>query len=141
MPYKIVYSSQATVPMRLDDLEAILVDARAGNEARHVTGALIYVDGVFLQILEGEEATVRALMRSIAADSRHSAVTVFQEGEVAERSFADWRMAYLQASPDQLLAWAGLHGTTTVESILRNLGDDPGRVSRVVRGILATLAA
>jgi hypothetical protein len=54
MPYQIMYSSQATKPMTVAALEEILADARAGNEERNVTGALVYVDGVFFQIIEGE---------------------------------------------------------------------------------------
>ena len=74
MPYQIMYSSQATKPMTVADLEAILEDARSGNEARNVTGALVYVDGVFFQIIEGDKDDVQKLMASIAADSRHHSV-------------------------------------------------------------------
>ena len=45
MPYQLAYSSQAAKPMTAADLEKILVDARAGNETRNITGVLIYVDG------------------------------------------------------------------------------------------------
>lgn len=69
MPYQIMYSSQATEPMTMTDLENILADARAGKQARNVTGALVYVDGVFFQILEGEEDVVRNLMSNIARDT------------------------------------------------------------------------
>ena len=55
MPYQIMYSSQASAPMTVAGLEQILADARTGNQARDVTGALVYVDGVFFQILEGEK--------------------------------------------------------------------------------------
>lgn len=141
MPYQIIYSSQAKAAMGVAELEAILDDARAGNAARQVTGALIYVDGVFLQILEGEASTLRSLMRSIAADTRHAAVKVFHEGEVDARSFGDWHMAFVSATPAQLSAWAGLAGTATVESILADLDRDPQRTPRFVRGLLAALAA
>jgi hypothetical protein len=40
-----------------DGAGKILVDARAGNEARNVTGALVFVEGVFLQILEGDKTS------------------------------------------------------------------------------------
>ena len=65
MTYQLIYSSQATVPMSVAELEEILVDARAGNEKRNITGALVYIDGIFLQVLEGERETVLSLMRSI----------------------------------------------------------------------------
>ena len=58
MTYQMMYSSKAVQPMSTQDLRGILDDAREGNVARGVTGVLVYADGVFLQILEGEEDTV-----------------------------------------------------------------------------------
>ncbi|MDH4051485.1 MAG: BLUF domain-containing protein, partial [Rubrivivax sp.] len=136
----IIYSSQATAPMSVPELEKILVDARAGNEARNVTGALVYVDGVFLQILEGDESTVRGVMRNIAGDTRHTDVKVFHQAEVDARAFGSWRMAYVNATPEQLSAWAGLPGTATIESILSDLDRDPHRASGIARGMLEALA-
>jgi len=49
MPFQIIYSSQATELMTVTELEEILSDARVGNKARNITGALIYVDGVFFR--------------------------------------------------------------------------------------------
>ena len=74
---QIIYSSKATRPMASTLLEQILVDARSGNEARDVTGVLVYVVGVFLQILEGERAVLDALLASIRADTRHESMKVF----------------------------------------------------------------
>ena len=53
MPYQIMYSSQATKPMTVTDLEKILTDARVGNQARNVTGALVYVDGCAFKSSKG----------------------------------------------------------------------------------------
>jgi hypothetical protein len=140
MIHQMIYSSQASAPMSISDLEEILVDARSGNEARNVTGALVYVDGVFLQILEGEKETLRRLMRSIAADTRHFSVTVFYEAEVERPMFSNWRMAYVGAQQDQVAAWAGLEGTATIEAILQGMQREPQRTSRVIENILKTLS-
>lgn len=140
MTYQIVYSSQATGPMTAADLEQILVDARAGNEARNVTGALVFVDGVFLQILEGEEGVVRALMASIASDTRHDTVTVFHEAEVEAPTFGTWRMAYVSATPQDMSAWAGLPGAATVDALLQDIGRDPQRVPQILASILRHIA-
>lgn len=140
MPYQIIYSSQAAEPMTALSLEKILTDARAGNEARNVTGALIYVDGVFLQVIEGDRDVVQGLMASIAKDSRHTQVKVFSEVELSEPTFGSWRMAYLNASPEQMSAWAGLPGATSIESILEEMDSDPQRAGRIARGIIKALA-
>ena len=140
MPYQIIYSSQATTPMTVSDLEKILVDARTGNEARDVTGVLIYVDGVFLQILEGDRDNVISLMSAIADDSRHTAVKVFFEAEVNQRMFGSWRMAFLDATPEQLRIWIGLPGTATIESIVEDLNRHPERGSEFAASLLKALA-
>jgi hypothetical protein len=140
MPYQIMYSSQATAPMTSAELERILADARTGNEARDVTGVLIYVDGVFVQILEGDEDVVRNLVESIKADARHHAVKVFHVAEVDERAFQAWSMAYLSPSAEEMSAWAGLPGTATVEELLAEIDRDPSRVPRILVNVLEDLA-
>jgi hypothetical protein len=140
MPYQIMYSSEAKVPLTAAGLEEILVDAREGNQARDVTGALVYVDGVFFQILEGDEGAVRKLMASIASDSRHQSVKVFYEAEVASRAFASWRMAYLAPTAQQMSAWAGLPAATTVGELLADVNRDPQRAPRILVNVLTALA-
>jgi len=141
MPYQIMYSSQATQPMTVADLEEILVDARTGNEKRNVTGALVYVDGVFFQLLEGEEAAVRTLMASIASDTRHRSVKVFHEAQVPTRAFESWRMAYLSTTTEQMSKWAGLSGTATIATLLADIDRDPTRAPKILVNILNALAA
>ena len=140
MPYQIMYSSQATEPMTVTGLEAILTDARTGNEARDVTGALVYVDGVFFQIIEGDKDVVHKLMASIASDSRHHSVKIFYDAEVAARAFESWSMAYLSATAEQMSKWAGLPGTATVEELLTDINRGPHRVPRILVSILNALA-
>ncbi len=135
-----MYSSQATKPMTMADLENILADARAGNMARNVTGALVYVDGVFFQLLEGEKDVVRNLMSSIANDGRHQSVKVFHEVEVDKRAFESWSMAYLGPTTAQMSTWAGLPATTTVGELLADVSRDPGRVPRMLTNVLKALA-
>ena len=112
MQYQVIYSSRAVQPMGAVELEAILEDARAGNEARDVTGALVYADGVFLQILEGERETLEPLIARIQSDSRHQQMKVFLTREVDERAFDDWRMAYLGTSSEEMSRWMGLEGVS-----------------------------
>jgi hypothetical protein len=139
MPYQIMYSSQATEPMTVTGLEEILTDARTGNEARNVTGALVYVDGVFFQVIEGDKDVVHKLMGSIASDSRHHSVKVFYEAEVEVRAFESWSMAYLSPTAEQMAKWAGLPGTATVEELLADISRGSQRVSRILVNILNAL--
>ncbi len=140
MPYQIMYSSQAVQPMSLADLEQILVDAREGNTRRGITGVLIYADGVFVQILEGDEGVVRAVMARIARDERHGRVKVFQERESGVRAFGEWSMAYLAPEPADLAAWVGLEGTASIERVLEHVHQDADRMPRVMLSIVEALA-
>lgn len=140
MLYQIAYSSQATVPMSLAGLEAILEDARAGNEARGVTGALIYADDVFFQILEGEKNVVTKLMTSIARDTRHHSVKIIYEAEADAQAFQSWSMAYLSPTAEQMSTWAGLSGTATIQEILADLARGPERVPGMLVNVLKELS-
>jgi hypothetical protein len=135
-----MYSSQAAEAMTVSGLEKILSDARSGNKARNVTGALVYVDGVFLQILEGDEDVVRSLMASIANDSRHRSVKAFYEAQVEVRAFESWSMAYLSPTAEEMSTWAGLPAATTVDELLAYVNANPDRVPRILVNILETLA-
>ena len=126
--------------MTASGLEEILADARTGNKARNVTGALVYVDGVFFQIIEGDKDVVHELMTSISSDSRHHSVKVFYEAEADVRAFESWGMAYLTPTAEQMSEWAGLPGTTTVEELLAEVNRDPQRVPKVLINILNALA-
>ncbi len=140
MTHQIIYSSQASRALSLTELERILVDARAGNQRRQVTGALVYVDGVFLQILEGDRDTVRALMDRIAADTRHGLVKVFYEAEIEQPLFSSWHMAFLNATPDQCAEWAGLAGDLSIEAILDDVHAQPQRAAQFAERLLQVLA-
>ena len=141
MPYQIIYFSKSATPMQMDDLEEILESARESNADAGITGALVYVDGFFLQILEGEARAVEALMARIAKDVRHETVTVLKQGEITTSVFCDWRMAYVSATAEQVAEWAGLSRTTAVPDILADMHSDPMRVTQVTARILSALAA
>ena len=71
---QLIYASSATIHFTLDKLEEMLSAGRARNKARGITGMIVYHQGRFLQILEGEEHVVDALFEKILIDSRHNHV-------------------------------------------------------------------
>jgi hypothetical protein len=140
MLYQLIYSSRAAQPMTAAELEEILVDARDGNVKHDITGALVYVDGVFIQILEGDRDDVNRLLANIADDPRHRSLKVFYEAAVEQRAFASWRMAYVAATREQMLAWAGLPAATTIDELLADISRDSSRGAEILRNILQTVA-
>ncbi len=55
----LVYVSSATLLFPGEDLRALLATSRKNNAELGVTGMLLYKDGNFIQILEGDEEAVR----------------------------------------------------------------------------------
>ena len=140
MTYQLIYSSDATTPMQKDDLEELLVHARRRNGIRAITGALVYAEGMFLQILEGDRASVHDLMAEIRRDVRHETVTVLREGEIPIASFGSWKMAYVSATQQQVARWAGLSvATGTVESP-SDKGEAQRQTAQFALDILSLLA-
>jgi hypothetical protein len=140
MPYRLIYSSEATGDMPRPELERMLAQSRARNNMRDVTGVLVFVDGIFLQILEGDQNNVAELMEKIGRDPRHRAVKVFHEEDIEKRTFGSWRMAFVSPSAEEMAAWAGLDGATTIEETLATLRKDPGRIPRVVFALLEAVS-
>lgn len=141
MTYQIVYSSRSTQPVVAKNLEEILADARVGNKKKNVTGALIFVDDVFLQILEGEESVIRALMQSIAKDTRHSTVKIIYEAEVDSPAFGSWSMAYIAPSAEEVKDWSGFDGADKIDSVVEYIHQHPHNMPEFLVNILDTLAS
>lgn len=85
----------------------MLQQAHQGNQQRAVTGALVYGNGQFMQVLEGEQAVVAALYEHIAQDPRHKGVFKLADKAIAERSFSSWSMAFKVLSPAQFARLVG----------------------------------
>ena len=141
MPFRLIYSSEATEGVGMPALEHMRAQSRARNTLRDVTGVLVFVDGVFMQILEGSRDAVAALMEKIERAPRHRSVKVFHEEDTEHRTFGSWRMAFVSPSAAEMAAWVGLEGTTTVEETLTVLRSDPGRIPRVVFALLEAVSA
>ena len=106
----IVYSSVATTPFSEADLALLLAVSRMNNEARGLTGLLLYRNGQFMQALEGPERTVRATLGVIAADPRHTGVWTLDEAPIEDRRFGSWAMGYRPLSDADIAtapAWFG----------------------------------
>ena len=140
MPFRLIYSSEAAPGLAEPDLEGMLVESRIRNRARGITGVLVFVDGAFLQILEGEKDDVLELMGRIERDPRHHGIKVFFEEDTDERAFTSWSMAYLSPGAEEVSRWAELDGATTMGSVLSSLEREPGRLPGMVVNILKAIA-
>jgi hypothetical protein len=96
MPYELVYNS-VSIPRDFprEALLHVLASARKRNLEYGVTGLLLYHDGEFVQLLEGERASVLKIYEDfIARDKYHTHAGICWEGEVDRRSFGAWSMGF-----------------------------------------------
>jgi hypothetical protein len=92
--HQVVYSSAAVVPFTEAQLTELLARARLNNDRLAVSGMLLYHEGSFLQVLEGDAAVLEGLFTTISADKRHHRVIALLKREVDERHFGDWKMGF-----------------------------------------------
>ncbi len=133
--FRLIYRSHSRIAGNSEGQEfgRILRVSRANNAASGVTGALMFYDDWFAQVLEGAEAAVRSLFARISVDVRHDNVQVSEQGRVAGRLFSRWAMAHVgeHGSPDiPLTATSGgvakaaeWHPTAEQERVLTRLRD------------------
>jgi FAD-dependent sensor of blue light len=91
---EIVYTSAAAEHFSEEQLIELLRKSRINNTRLGITGMLLYKNGEFMQVLEGEEDAVRSLSKRIAADPRHTNFKVLMDRPCAEREFPDWSMGF-----------------------------------------------
>lgn len=139
MPYQLVYSSEPKKRMMKSHLYKILRQSRINNKLDNVTGLLVFVDGMFLQVLEGQDDSVKKIFERIKADERHQNINILFEGNVEERAFPKWEMAYASPSAKEIAAWSGLHNTTTIKDTLSNIGNNPELAPKIFVEILENI--
>ncbi|MEH6682567.1 MAG: BLUF domain-containing protein [Sediminicola sp.] len=92
--YTLTYESKAAMDLTPDQMEELLISARSKNTRLGITGCLIFYNGAFIQVIEGNRSDVMALFEKIKEDERHTEVHLFSDDEIKERTFSDWGMAY-----------------------------------------------
>lgn len=140
----LVYVSTAVAPLRDQDLADLLVQARANNKRRAITGMLLYKDGRFIQLLEGHEEQVESSFERIRKDERHTAVELLWLRYAQYRDFPDWTMGFLNADeldPATLRGFSSflerdlryenfIENSTEVHEMLQAFKENPGGLVR-----------
>jgi len=99
--YYLAYVSSAVRRFTREQLVRLLRKSRANNARDGITGMLLYKDGNFMQVLEGEEPVVVATFERITRDRRHHNLIVLLRREEPERQFPDYLMGFYDLnSPD-----------------------------------------
>ncbi|MEJ1969625.1 MAG: BLUF domain-containing protein [Rhizomicrobium sp.] len=99
---QLLYVSNTVCDFPEAGLESILAASRRANAAAGVTGLLLYLDGAFLQVLEGEAEAVDETYARILRDDRHWDVQTLLAQDAADRAFGEWSMGFQRLGPGLL---------------------------------------
>jgi hypothetical protein len=95
----IYYSKNATAnpedPNVLAELKEILEKAKRHNMSNGITGALLFNQVYFAQVLEGDRKAVTETFCRIVSDPRHSDHVILEARAIKRRRFADWSMCFV----------------------------------------------
>jgi hypothetical protein len=128
----LVYVSTATIPFFRLDLRELLSKSRDNNAKLGITGMLLFKDGNFLQVLEGEREKVRALYQKIGEDPRHSNLATLFEGASDHRDFPDWSMGFQDLSAPETMNTPGYSHFLDTSLTAASLSSDPGRAKMLL---------
>ena len=98
----IVYLSTAIKLLGDNELIEILDAARKNNVEYHVSGVLLYSEGTFIQLIEGDDADVDFIYAKIKQDNRHKNIIALIDSPIQERNFSDWLMGFASLKADKV---------------------------------------
>ena len=76
----------------LTQIAAIMSSSRRNNQAADITGALVYDESWFLQVLEGDRRAIWQTFARINEDERHAGCLLVEMMEASDRLFGNWWM-------------------------------------------------
>lgn len=133
---RLTYISQATPELSLSVVQQIGEVSMRNNQQRGITGVLLFLDGVFFQILEGEPQQIEPLYQKILMDQRHTNVICLKtESQVTERLFPDWAMKIVDLSQcDEVLI-------RPVKSLLHTLSESYQIIEKYTQPAISKIIA
>ncbi len=91
MYQRILYTSRASSGVGIREAYDIIRTSHNRNSASGLTGGLLFLDGYFIQVLEGGPYAIEQRYKRIAADSRHFDVQLRSDEMVETTMFpGDW---------------------------------------------------
>lgn len=105
--FRLIYRSVTHEEMSPEAISELVNHARRRNGLDRITGLLLYHDRQVFQVLEGDEAAVRACYARVKSDPRHGQIVTISEKPATTRAFSKWFLGYKDPSRLPLMARAG----------------------------------
>jgi len=99
--YQLIYISSATKSLAREEFLELVAHSKSKNTAMGITGILMFKDGNFMQVLEGKQELIAKLYSTIKVDSRHTLVSIIQEGLINLREYPGWSSTYFNSEEGQ----------------------------------------
>lgn len=116
--HQMAYCSRSRVaggPMAVADaVRSLLAASRCNNARLGITGALLFSQNHFAQVLEGPRPHVEFMFDRIMRDRRHGSVILLHQACVEARAFGAWPMTFVRTAtlPDLMIEPQALDETT-----------------------------
>jgi len=133
MIYYISYVSTAINALSEADLLLYLTKFKEKNTAKNLTGMLLYIEGTFIQTIEGEREVVEALYNKIKIDQRHKDVFLILSGLWKERKFNDWSMAFRSLSINDAKKISGFSNISELSLLSAQSNDEKHPALRLLQ--------
>jgi hypothetical protein len=121
------------------ELANILENSRISNISNNITGMLVYHEGAFIQLIEGDKESIVSLFGRIALDTRHKDLKILLKRESPERIFTDWSMAHKKIEEEDMntinniFSWDKIMTGRSVEEILdQSLSDNESINQKII---------
>jgi len=105
----IIYLSTGIKWFSEAELAEILTASNKNNRRDNITGLLLYNDGNFIQLLEGDEADVQHTFQRISTDQRHKSITPIASGKLKKRNFPEWAMGFRSIYANDIQQLEGIY--------------------------------
>jgi hypothetical protein len=93
--YYLIYTSKAINIPSEEALRKLMQQCLPLNKRLSISGLLIYINGCYLQVLEGEKKQVLDLYDKIRKDERHDKIITLIEGDLTQCNYPQWTMEFI----------------------------------------------
>jgi hypothetical protein len=91
---ELTYVSEPAQEMSFLGLMRLLYHSYLSNANKGITGALIFENNHFGQVIEGPKDQIEDLWKRIQKDSRHKNIRLIDSKPIKHRSFSKWTMVF-----------------------------------------------
>ena len=95
MRYAISYVSTVSSSLYDEEIQEALHFSKNWNNDNSITGILLYSQGNFFQVLEGDQEKLKKLFQRIKDDERHYDIITIFEKEVEAQKFDEYNAGFI----------------------------------------------